>query len=78
MIELLSSSDRYKAVQQKMAEYRQNGVGLGWLINPKKREVMIYRENGVEVLENPGEVHGEGLLAGFVLKMAEIWKGLDF
>ncbi len=78
VIEVLSPSDRYKDAQQKMVEYRKNGVGLGWLINPKKREVMIYRENGVEVLEDPDEVHGEGLLAGFVLKMPEIWKGLDF
>jgi Uma2 family endonuclease len=35
-----------------MEEYRANGVRLGWLIDPQKQEVEIYRQGrDVEVLQ---------------------------
>jgi len=77
VIELMSPSDQFKEAQRRMAEYRRNGVELGWLIRPDEREVLIYRKDGEQVLNNPERVAGEGLMAGFVLEMADIWKGLD-
>ena len=73
----MSPSDQFKEAQRKMAEYRRNGVELGWLIHPDEREVLIYRGAGEQTLSNPERVAGEGLVAGFVLEMADIWKGLD-
>jgi Uma2 family endonuclease len=35
IIELRSSTDRLATLQAKMAEYREYGVKLGWLINPQ-------------------------------------------
>jgi Uma2 family endonuclease len=78
VIELMSPSDQFKEAQLKMAEYRRNGVELGWLIHPDRREVLIYRGTGEQTLSNPERVAGEGLMAGFVLEVADIWKGLDF
>jgi Uma2 family endonuclease len=43
VIELRSETDRLPPLQAKMVEYRDNGVRLGWLINPRDREVEIYR-----------------------------------
>jgi len=77
VIELMSPSDQFKEAQRKMAEYRRNGVELGWLIRPDEREVLIYRGTGEQTLSNPERVAGEGLMTGFVLEMADIWKGLD-
>ena len=77
VIELMSPSDQFKEAQRKMAEYRRNGVELGWLIHPDKREVLIYRGTGEQTLSNPERIAGEGLMAGFVLEMADIWTGLD-
>lgn len=77
VIELMSPSDQFKEAQRKMAEYRRNGVELGWLIHPDKREVLVYRRNGEQTLSNPERIAGEGVVAGFVLEMADIWKGLD-
>jgi Uma2 family endonuclease len=74
VIELLSPSDSLKVAQEKMQEYRENGVRLGWLINRKSREVEIYRiGQEVEVLEFPGSLSGEDVLPGFVLDLAAIW-----
>jgi len=74
VIELMSPSDTLTEVQAKMQEYRANGCRLGWLINPKKREVEIYRlGQEVEVLLSPQTLSGEDVLPGFVLDLGKIW-----
>jgi Uma2 family endonuclease len=72
--ELRSKTDRLKPIQDKMAEYIENGVRLGWLIDPYKKQVHIYRKNGeIEILENPQTVSGEDVLEGFELDLEEIF-----
>jgi len=74
VIELRSASDRLKTLQDKMQEYIDNGVRLGWLLNPKDRAVEIYRMGkGIEVLQSPTEVSGEDVLPGFVLSLEGIF-----
>ncbi|HEX8196648.1 MAG TPA: Uma2 family endonuclease [Pyrinomonadaceae bacterium] len=74
VVELMSPSDRLKDVQEKMREYVENGAGLGWLINPKEKEVHVYRPNAeIEILKNPQTVSGENMLPGFELDLTEIW-----
>ena len=74
VIELRSPSDSLKLLQNKMQEYIDNGSRLGWLINPKNRQVEIYRQ-GIEkeILENPTTVSGEDVLPGFILNLSLIW-----
>jgi Uma2 family endonuclease len=73
VVELRSKTDRLKPIQDKMAEYIENGVRLGWLIDPYKKRVHIYRQNGeIEILENPKIVSGEDVLEGFELDLEEI------
>jgi len=73
-LELMSPSDTLTEVREKMQEYRANGCRLGWLINPKKREVEIYRlGQDVEVLKSPQSLSGEDVLPEFVLDLGEIW-----
>ena len=74
VIELRSKSDRLPILQKKMKEYIENGVRLGWLIDPYKKRVHVYRgDKTVEVLENPKSVSGEDILNGFELDLTEIW-----
>lgn len=74
VIELRSSTDSLKSLQAKMHEYIENGVRLGWLIDPKTRKVYIYRaKNEVEVLQNPEKLSGEDVLVGFELNVQEIF-----
>jgi Uma2 family endonuclease len=73
VIELRSKDDSLKTLREKMEEYRDNGVRLGWLINPQKRQVEIYRPGqDVEILEAPETLSGEDVLPGFVLDMRSI------
>ena len=74
VVELRSSSDSLKKLQKKMAEYIENGVRLGWLIDPKNKKVEIYRlGKEIEILESPETVSGEGVLPGFELNLNKIW-----
>lgn len=57
-----------------MAEYIDNGAGLGWLIDPLEKCVDVHRSGQPdECLENPAEVSGEPILPGFTLRLKDIW-----
>ena len=43
VVELRSASDELRPLQDKMNEYRDNGVRLGWLIDPQQHRVEIYQ-----------------------------------
>ncbi len=78
VIELVSPSDlknqRYEDLQEKMQEYMDNGIRLGWLIEPLTQKVEIYRpQQAVEVLQSPTTLSGEEVLPGFVLDLKPIW-----
>jgi Uma2 family endonuclease len=57
-----------------MQEYIANGASLGWLIDPLKQRVSVYRpDQELVILENPEVVHGDPLLHGFRLKTDGLW-----
>jgi Uma2 family endonuclease len=72
VIELMSPSDSLKHHQDKMKEYMDNGVLLGWLINPKTEEVFVYRLNGdIEQVNGFGnKLSGENVLPGFTFELS--------
>ena len=74
VVELRSHTDSLRTLQDKMEEYIENGVRLGWLIDPFQRRVHVYRPGQpVEVLQGPETVSGENVLPGFVLNLQDIW-----
>ena len=74
VIELRSPSDSLAIVQAKMAEYLENGVRLGWLLDLQNRRVYVYRPGEAEeTLEDPETVSGEPVLPAFVLDLKAIW-----
>lgn len=74
VVELRSKTDSLKTLREKMAEYRANGVRLGLLINPKNKQVEIYRpEQAPEVLESPTEIDCSEVMPEFILSMNKIW-----
>ncbi len=73
VVELRSASDELKSLQDKMKEYRDNGVRLGWLIDPQNQRVEIYRSGQeVEVLQSPDTLSAEDVLPGFILELRGI------
>ncbi len=72
-LELMSPSDYLVNVRAKMGEYIDNGVKLGWLINPEAKQVEIYRSGkDRELLNLPQILSGEDILPGFVLDLTDI------
>ncbi len=82
VIELRSETDSWSGfpprtlppLREKMAEYRSNGVRLGLLIDPKNKQVEIYRlGQESEVIESPISIDCDDVMPGFILNMSEIW-----
>ena len=77
VIEVMSPSDRLKAVKEKMAAWISNGVQLAWLIDGDRQTVYVYRKGRPPVTRKGlDELAGEGPVKGLVLKLAAIWRGL--
>ena len=70
IIELRSRTDSLSRLQEKMQEYLDSGLGLGWLIDPQNQQVEIYRQNqSVEIVSLPTSLSGENVLPGFILEL---------
>ena len=75
VVELMSQTDRARTARAKMQEWIANGAQLGWLIDPGKRTVEIYRpDREPELLDQRETVAGEGPVVGFVLDLTRIWR----
>ena len=70
VIELRSRSDSLKLLQEKMQEYLNSGLRLGWLIDLQNQQVEIYRQNKpIKIVKLPTSLSGENVLPGFVLEL---------
>ncbi|MGH9447259.1 MAG: Uma2 family endonuclease [Terriglobia bacterium] len=73
VIEVASPSDDASSLTEKMDEYRQAGLRLGWLILPASVEVEIYVASALKVLKSPETLAGDPVLPGFTLQLGAIW-----
>ena len=77
IIELRSRTDpstssgqrRLKPLQEKMQEYQNSGLRLGWLINPQDRQVEIYRLGQTVEVVDSATLSGEDVLPGFNIQI---------
>lgn len=71
IVELMSKTDSLNSAKEKMQEYIANGVLLGWLVNIKQQEVLIYRADGTISKHTDFEqpTSGEDVLPGFTLDL---------
>jgi len=59
-------------------EYIENGARLGWLLDPKKKQVHIYAPGTVAViLDDPEEISGDPVLNGFRLNVRKVWAAME-
>ena len=73
VIELMSPTDDLNELQNKMKEYINCGVKLGWLINPDDKQVQIYRPGkDLEILDNPQSLSGEDVMPNLIVDLSEI------
>lgn len=70
VMELRSRTDDLAMLQDKMLEYLDSGVCLGWLFNPQDQQVEIYRiGQDKEIRTLPTQLNGEEVLPGFILSV---------
>ena len=74
IIELLSSSDRLAKAQAKMENWIANGAALAWLVDPYRRQVIVYPHEQAQVVVTAEMVAGSGPVEGFVLNLAKVWR----
>ena len=71
--EIRSPSDTLARLQRKMDEYLAAGARLGWLIDPPRRRVIIYRpDREPETVDNPAVLCGEDVMPGFEFRIGEL------
>jgi Uma2 family endonuclease len=82
VIELLSATDSLSETKSKMEKYQRVGVRLGLLINPKHKQVFLYRPaQEVEILEFssslvenlPSAIDCGEVMPDFRLDLSKIW-----
>ncbi len=78
ILELRSPSDRLGALKKKMELWVANGIQLGWLVNPGRRQVLVYTAGAAqpEVVSGP-EIAGSGPVEGFRLNLEEVWNFVE-
>ena len=75
ILELRSQTDVLSDVQDNLEEYLENGVRLGWLIDPIQETVEIYRQGKEkEILVKPETISGEAVLVEFRLNLNLVWR----
>ena len=68
--EIMSGTDTLPPLQRKMERYIANGALLGWLIDPYRRRVHVYRpDTDTETLEDPESVSADPVMPGFVFEV---------
>lgn len=77
VVELFSPSDRLKDAKAKMERWIENGVSLGWLIDPYKKRVFVHGPGAAPVCVTGTTLKGSGPVAGFTLDLARIWRCYD-
>lgn len=77
VIELRSRTDRLPVLRGKMREWMENGAQLGWLIDPDRQAVEIFRPGSeAEVLTGIETLSGEGPVESFVPDLRPVWTPL--
>lgn len=74
VVEVLLPSDSLPSTKEKMESWIANGAKLGWLVDPRKRQVHIYEPGKAPSVERGKKVAGSGPVEGFVLDLAPVWE----
>ncbi len=72
-IEIRSKTDSLSALKDKLQEYIEQGVKLGWLIDRKNRCAYVYRADGsITQYPETAVLLGEDVVPGFTLPMSRL------
>lgn len=72
-VEVVSKTDNYEDVDDKVAEYLRLGVRLVWVIKPRNRSITVYGAGWVERLSADDTLAGKDVLPGFAASVGGIF-----
>ncbi|MEA5623434.1 Uma2 family endonuclease [Nostoc sp. UHCC 0251] len=73
VIEIRSKNDSLAKLKAKMEEYISNGVQLGWLIDSKNQQALVYRRDGsITQYPSTAVLSGEDVVPGFTLLLKKL------
>ncbi len=74
-VEIISPTDDYEDVQEKITEYFTFGVRQVWIISPESKTLTVYfSRTNVKILTETDELISEDILPGFRLNLSEIFQ----
>ncbi|MEA5468458.1 Uma2 family endonuclease [Spirulina sp. 06S082] len=74
VLELRSPMESMEMLREKMNEYLDNQLRLGWLIDLPNQKVEVYqRSKPVIVFDRPDLLMGENVLSGLALNLKFLW-----
>jgi Uma2 family endonuclease len=69
-VEVVSPSERPAEILDKVRDYLAAGSRLVWVVNPRRRHVQVFREDGtLAVVEPPARLTGDPVLPGFSVSL---------
>jgi Uma2 family endonuclease len=75
VVEILSPSNTWTEITEKLREYFVIGVRLVWVVAPTSRSVFVYRAlTAVRELAADAELPGEDVLPGFTVPVAQLFE----
>ncbi|MCU0512843.1 MAG: Uma2 family endonuclease [Anaerolineae bacterium] len=75
VIEIVSPTDSYSAVIDKINGYRRDGVALIWLVEAKQQRLSIFTAQGQTTLTDPeAVVSGGPALPGFEVRLKQLFQ----
>lgn len=73
-VEVISPGNTWQEMRQKIDEYFAIGVERIWIVEPARRQVLVYRApNEMSAIDEADRLEGEGLLRGFCLSLSELF-----
>ena len=74
MVEIVSPKDRVEDLDAKLAEYREAGVTLIWVIYPGTRTAHVLGASlSLREVSPDGSLDGGDVLPGFTCKLADLF-----
>ena len=75
VVEVISPTDRWQDMRQKLEEYFAIGVQRVWIVEPDKRDVLVYNASTEMHKYGEGDIlAGEAALDSFALPIAELFE----
>jgi Uma2 family endonuclease len=75
VVEVMSPTDRWIDIQEKLAEYFNIGVQLVWLVDPQLKQIHVYRSlDDTARLTAEDEITAAEILPGFSVPISEIYE----